>query len=567
MIDSKTRELYKELKKAFTLTKSEIVLMYGTKTDACTHAFEFSISGGEYTSRRIVLLLEFVEDVISEFVTFKISVKYEDALSRLLKDSKFKTTRVHFDKKNRTVVFNFGDIIPTALKIRSALRECFAIESLCGSFRFAEEEQLISDLDVATANRNLIELVSQFDSEAVTEIKPKRKRRVIYESPFSDEGLMGVPEEPSGFAEVPKSLRPIALEIGEEIKKYVYGQDDYIERLALLVQEQLTIGRAKPLLVIGKSGSGKTYTIQMLMEHCKKVLPSDYEFIYADCSGLTEKGFTGAEVSSIFNNIKAKRGIIFLDEIDKIIRVSSNSKGENVNLAVQTELMNYVSGKVISKLGKTIDTSNFLFVLGGAFPELYELHNQKRHSFGFVPGEYSLITDDTHNEEVDAAKCEIRMLSGNKSLTKGVVSLTFKDTTKEAVTIRNDLVTIGASREFMGRIGAIVTLRQLTADDFRKILLDSVIPEKKESIKKCYNIVFEFSDRAINSIIDSAMENEYGARIIKTTVDNLVDSVIYPTITEVNNLDGNSSKRVTPISLDIDFENDRFNYCVSLMNA
>lgn len=574
MIDSRTIGIYRALVSAFTKDDVDVVFMYATKTDSYTHAFEFSFETSEKPARKLIFLAEFVEDMITNNLTLKISCKCACLDPKAIRKKQFKRFGFNLDTTTMIATFTFTDIEPLMpLKIDRAFKECLTYELFSGNLTFVEDTPLVSPVDVKLANRDLITVVTAQKIDETLVEKPKRKKRIILDNPPEEIRISENIEELTKSTNVQTSLRPIALEIGEEVKKHVFGQDDYIERLALLVQEQLTMGKAKPLLVIGKSGCGKTFTIEMLMEYCKKILPSDYEYIYADCAGLTEKGYTGGEVSSIFNSVKASRGIIFLDEIDKIIRVSTNSKGENTNLAVQNEIMNYVSGKIVNRIGKNLDTSKFLFVLGGAFPDLYELHNQKKHSFGFAPEACSILADSSINEESVAAKDEIRMLSGSnskgkgKSRNKGGVNLTFRDTTKEAVMLRNDLVSIGASREFMGRVGTIITLRQLNVEDFRRILVDSVIPEKLESTKKCYNIVFNFSDRAIDSIIESAMENEYGARIIKTTVDNLIDSVVYPTITEAENLSGKDKSKVTPIALDIDFEDDHFNYCVSLMDA
>lgn len=354
----------------------------------------------------------------------------------------------------------------------------------------------------------------------------------------------------------------LALDIGAILKTVVIGQDEYVERLALLVHEQIRNGSAKPLLVIGKSGSGKTHALKMLSDKCKDLLPDDYSYLYVDCSGLTEKGFVGSEVSDIFKGIKkgTKRGIVFLDEIDKIIKPSSNSKGENVNLPVQTEIMNYMSGKEIDVNGRKIDTSKFLFVLGGAFPDLYDLYEKKNSSFGFIAPESAVIDigDQTHK----SSKVESKVTSSRKGKT---IKIVYNDNSRDEVTIRNDLVNIGASREFVGRIGSIITLNCLSREDLEKILDNCVIPETVRAIKEGYNIDVDFTSDAKTAIVEAATQNSYGARIINSTVSTIINRVLYEILKEAKRQSKKSV--VSSISLEVGYKKQQFTYDVKLRSA
>ncbi len=352
--------------------------------------------------------------------------------------------------------------------------------------------------------------------------------------------------------------RPIAIVIGEELKKHVIGQNEYVERLAIHIQEQLIAGITTPILVIGKSGSGKTFTLTSLMEYCKEYLPKGYGYKYVDCSSLTEKGFKGDDVGDIFDGIDFEQGIIFLDEIDKIVRPSHSSSGDNVNLPIQNEIMNYISGKIIKgKYGKKLSTKKFLFVLGGAFPELYELHEKRTHSIGFVSEAPTTICEV---KDKSYSTCKISNLAADDS-----IDITIEDDTKANVDLRNDLVRIGASREFVGRIGTVVTLKSLSREDFRTILLTDILPAKVKSVFAGYRINVELSDSAVDAIVEAAVQNEYGARIIKSSVDEVINKVIYPTMAQVTKLYDDPD--IASTRLAIDYVDNSYTYDISVMDA
>lgn len=178
--------------------------------------------------------------------------------------------------------------------------------------------------------------------------------------------------------------------------------------------------KVQPVLMIGDTGSGKNYTIDTLgryLEEKEKV-----PVIVWDASRLTPNGFSGNCVSDVIKLFKQKskemgvdntRGIIYLDEICKIIVPNHDSHGENANALVQLQLLSMLSGSVI----EGVDTSKLLFILGGAFADLRKLRNERKKSakLGF-----SIQDEPSHCES----------------------------------TLREDLYTIGMQREFLGRISA-----------------------------------------------------------------------------------------------------------------
>lgn len=356
--------------------------------------------------------------------------------------------------------------------------------------------------------------------------------------------------------ETPRVKGMIAPAVGKELKKHVYGQDTYIEQIAIHIQEHIRLGKTAPILVIGPSGSGKTFTVMSLFEHCKSMLPSDYGFVYEDVSGITEKGFTGAEVSDIFKSINQKgikRGIVFLDEIDKILVPSSNSSGENVNIPIQTELMNYISGKKY----KNIDTSNFFFILCGAFPSLYAKHKALKRSIGFQHSDSHIDLAEMTKESSD----ELELVPMESKDGTEMFSITCGDYTSDSVALRNDLVEFGAVPEFVGRIGTIVTLNMLDEDVHRTILETVTIPNKIKEVHDLCDIDICFDESAKDVIVKSAGKNPYGARIIKATVDDLVNSILYKAIDV-------ASKRFkgSNVTITISHEDDKYRYYLSCQN-
>lgn len=360
---------------------------------------------------------------------------------------------------------------------------------------------------------------------------------------------------------VTKCDKTLAYKIGERLKKYVFGQDEYIERLALLVQEYIVTGSAPALLAIGKSGSGKTHLIKMLIEKCKDLLPEGFGFKYADCSSLTEHGFTGGEVADIFKYISFKQGIVYLDEIDKILKSSSNAQGENINLPIQTELMNYISGKTVRFLGKEFDTGKLLFVLGGAFSEVYELQENKARPFGFVSEEINFLDKEY------STKRHLDMSPDNVSFRDegDVINISIDNTINREVEFRNTLIKTGVSKEFVGRIGPIVILNVLSREDYLSIYENNILPKKADSVRTCYNINLEVSEAVKELIINEAINQELGGRTIKNKVDDLVDKAIYPVIEQVYKK--TSGVGVDSIDMIIDYENNQYNYKIKLKTA
>lgn len=258
------------------------------------------------------------------------------------------------------------------------------------------------------------------------------------------------------------------------------GQDELKKILAMKTYHFLNDQEVKPMLMLGDTGSGKNYSIGILNRFLKdnKI---NVPVVSYDLSQLTPAGFTGDSMEQIRNLVdrtrlhrQSRKIILYLDEVCKLVRPSFDAEGSNVKLQCQGELLTFMA-----------ETEGIMIILGGAFEDLQAIRQKRanHHALGF-----------NKNEE----------------------------TLDKRYSLRDDLISIGMSRELLGRIGSIVELDKFTRDDFKDILLRKEGPlEIRKAAFKKDNLYMIVDEDMPDKIVDKIIEQNLGARGVANIVEEI----------------------------------------------
>ncbi len=319
-----------------------------------------------------------------------------------------------------------------------------------------------------------------------------------------------------------KNLKPPHV-IKAELDSYVVGQEKAKKVMSVAVYNHYkrAFDDAKDgveleksnMLMIGPTGSGKTYLVKTLA----KLL--NVPLAIADATSLTEAGYIGDDVESVLSKLlaaaendveRAEKGIVFIDEIDKLAKKHNTNSRDVSGEAVQQGLLKLLEGAEIEvpvgAMSKnamvpmtTIDTSNILFICGGAFPELEKIIKRrlnKTAAVGFL-GELS----DKYDEDKD-------ILSKVKT---------------------EDLREFGMIPEFLGRLPVVFALKPLTKEDMVRILTEpnNAIIKQYKKLLAMDEVELRFDDDALEALADKAMERDIGARALRAIIEEIMLDIMY----------------------------------------
>lgn len=316
---------------------------------------------------------------------------------------------------------------------------------------------------------------------------------------------------------------PAPHKIKASLDEYVVGQDyakkvmsvavyNHYKRVATDTMDEIEIEKSN-MLMVGPTGSGKTYLVKTLA----KLL--DVPLAIADATSLTEAGYIGDDIESVVSKLlaaadndieKAERGIIFIDEIDKIAKKKNANQRDVSGESVQQGMLKLLEGAEVevpvgasSKNAMvpmvTVNTKNILFICGGAFPDLDIIIKERLNKAAAIGFKADL--KDKYDEDENIL---------------------------QKVTVE-DIRTFGMIPEFIGRLPILFSLEALTED-----MLVKILKEPKNAILKQYQkllaldeVKLEFEEEALHAIAKQAKEKKVGARALRAIIEDFMLDIMY----------------------------------------
>ena len=298
-------------------------------------------------------------------------------------------------------------------------------------------------------------------------------------------------------------------EIVKHLNHHVVGQEDAKKILAVAVYSHFKKTAERPvetvemmksnILLTGPTGTGKT----LLCETLARII--DVPFVTADATTLAQTEYVGEEIEAILQRLvekasgdfdKAQRGIVFIDEVDKLKATSAQARGPSGE-RVQHALLKIMEGSPVKlKSGNYIDTTRVLFICGGAFVGLSDIL-RKNHSFGFIS-----TSEDDNQKILDRINARVKP---------------------------TDLYEFGLIPEFAGRLPIVARLDDLTRDMLVRIMVEpkSSIYRQFRAILQSEGVELVIEPGVFQQIADLAIEYKAGARSLRGIFEEMITPVMY----------------------------------------
>lgn len=287
--------------------------------------------------------------------------------------------------------------------------------------------------------------------------------------------------------------------VEESVLKYIVGQDEPVKQIIIAIYKSIMFKSLKSnILIVGHSGTGKTEAIKQILKRL------DVPYTIEDATKYTQEGYKGADVEKMILHLylnakknleRAQNGVIVIDEIDKKAGKRTSGERDVSGTEVLNSLLKIIEGTKISiSTDKEFDTSNVLIVFLGAFSGIDKIRDERLnvHQVGFSVPENS-------------------------------------DAKQDSRILKQDLVKYGLPEEFVGRIGSIVEMNNLTKKDLALILRNSKLSifRRYQKALKQRGILLSYDGALFERIAEKSLSLDTGARELSNTVNYIFEGIMY----------------------------------------